>query len=121
MSADRQHLSGWLYVVRTSSGVVGGGNPLAPPTALLDVALGKKGRHSRRCHALQVYAAKGKQRMRTNNGQRAQQMMQQQTPPTPPVDPENEEFVIFVKSAKVWWLTLARVRNTVASQCAFRR
>jgi hypothetical protein len=24
-----------------------------------------------------------------------------QTPPTPPVDPENEEFVIFVKSTKV--------------------
>lgn len=60
--------------------------------------------HGRR--QVQVYA-KGKQRMRSGM-QRPQMVM----PPTPPVDPDNEEFVIFVRSKKLpQWVPLSIMKG----------
>ena len=43
-----------------------------------------------------------------------------QAPPTPPVDPENEEFVIFVRSKKVGaGCTLVRSNNLLPSPRGF--
>lgn len=66
---------------------------------------------------LQIVAAKGKQRMRTGGNTRQAQMAQQQmVPPTPPVDPENEEFVVFVRSKKLpQWVPLSVVKGGTAA------
>ncbi|GMH33245.1 hypothetical protein BSKO_01079 [Bryopsis sp. KO-2023] len=52
----------------------------------------------RKC--LQVVCGKGKGKKRFRTGGAGQQKMQQM-PPTPPVDPNDEEFVLFVRSKKV--------------------
>lgn len=60
----------------------------------------------------QVYvsAAKGKQRMRTGGNRLANPGMQ--SIPTPPVDPENVEFVIFVRSKKLLqWMPLSVMKG----------
>ncbi|PSC75201.1 Metalloendopeptidase family-saccharolysin & thimet oligopeptidase (ISS) [Micractinium conductrix] len=55
--------------------------------------------------------------MRTGGNTRMMQNMQQQmAPPTPPVDPENEEFVIFVRSKKLpSWVPLSVVKGGTAA------
>ena len=55
--------------------------------------------------------AKGKQRMRRGGGQQ-QGGMQMPSIPTPPVDPENVEFVIFVRSKKLLqWMPLSVMKG----------
>lgn len=50
---------------------------------------------------------KGKNRMRQGGAQ-----PQQMRPPTPPVDPDNEEFVIFVRAAKLpRWIPFTIVKG----------
>lgn len=50
---------------------------------------------------------KGKNRMRQGGSQ-----SQQMRPPTPPVDPDNEEFVIFVRAAKLpRWIPFTIVKG----------
>lgn len=66
----------------------------------------------------QVHAGgKGKQRMRSGGGAaRNQQMMAQTSIPTPPVDPDNVEFVIFVRSKKLpQWVPLSIVKGGAAA------
>lgn len=62
--------------------------------------------------AVEVYAGgKGKQRMRVGGSGRQQQMAAQ-LPPTPPVDPENAEFVLFVRSKKLpQWVPLTIMKG----------
>lgn len=64
-----------------------------------------------------MYAGKGKQRMRSGGGgSRMMQQQQQMMPPTPPVDPDNEEFVIFVRSKKLpQWVPLSVVKGGTAA------
>lgn len=57
----------------------------------------------------QVSAAKGKQLMRRGGGRNQPAMPQI---PTPPVDPENVEFVIFVRSKKLpQWMPLSVMKG----------
>lgn len=51
-------------------------------------------------HALQTCAGKGKGKQGMRQGAGSQKMGPQMPKP-PPVDPENVEFVVFIKNAKV--------------------
>jgi len=56
---------------------------------------------------LQVVAGKGQSRMRQNSA-----AQQPQRPPTPPVDPDNEEFVVFVRAKKLpRWIPFTIVKG----------
>ncbi|KAH7620876.1 putative Protein HHL1, chloroplastic [Nannochloris sp. 'desiccata'] len=63
---------------------------------------------------LLVEAAKGKQRMRNSGSKLANSGMPDI--PTPPVDPDNVEFVIFVRSAKLLqWMPLSVMKGGAAA------
>lgn len=56
---------------------------------------------------MQICAAKGQGKKRA-----AQQAGQAQAPPTPPVDPQNEEFVLFIRAKKFpQWYPLSVVKG----------
>lgn len=60
---------------------------------------------------VEVYA-KGKQQMRRGGNRQQMLQMQQMMPPTPPVDPENEEFVVFIRSKMMnLWVPLSVVKG----------
>ena len=82
------------------------GTPVAMPRT--SCPSGPRAAHKR----LSVQAmAKGKQRMRRGGGQQ-QGGMQMPSIPTPPVDPENVEFVIFVRSKKLLqWMPLSVMKG----------
>ncbi|WPT11024.1 Protein HHL1 [Picochlorum sp. SENEW3] len=64
---------------------------------------------NRRSLRLTVVAAKGKQRMRRGQGNSGMAMP---SVPTPPVDPDNVEFVIFVRSKKLLqWMPLSVMKG----------
>lgn len=64
--------------------------------------------------ALLVVAGKGKGKQMGRS--RPGVNMQRQMPPTPPVDPENEEFVLFVRSKKLpQWIPLSVVKGGTAA------
>lgn len=63
---------------------------------------------------LQVVAGKGKGKKLMRRGMGSQQM--NQGPPTPPVDPDNEEFVIFVRSKRLpKWVPLSIIKGGTAA------
>ncbi|KAL4428711.1 hypothetical protein ABPG77_009817 [Micractinium sp. CCAP 211/92] len=101
-------MQGCSQVVGSRSSAFAGARPVVAFTSA---------KPSSRRAQLEVYAAKGKQRMRTGGNTRMMQQMQQQmAPPTPPVDPENEEFVIFVRSKKLpQWVPLSVVKGGAAA------
>lgn len=101
-------MQGCSQVVGSRSSAFAGARPVAAFTA----AQPSRAR-------LEVYAGKGKQRMRTGGSSTRQmqsQSQQSQAPPTPPVDPDNEEFVIFVRSKKLpQWVPLSVVKGGAAA------